>query len=31
MALRKRLIAVCEHTLTAADATQARMRESSAA
>ena len=30
VALRKRLIAVCEHTLTA-DATQARMRESSAA
>jgi CHAD domain-containing protein len=31
MALRKRLTAVCEHTLTAVDATQARMREPSAA
>jgi CHAD domain-containing protein len=31
VALRKRLNAVCEHALTAADATEARMRESSAA
>jgi CHAD domain-containing protein len=31
VALRRRLIAVCEHTLTAADATQAGTRESSAA
>jgi CHAD domain-containing protein len=31
VALRKRLIAVCEHTLTAVDATQAQLRESSAA
>ena len=31
VALRRRLIAVCEHTLTTADATQAGTRESSAA
>jgi len=31
MVLRKKLMMVCEHTLTAADATQAKMRQSSAA